>query len=278
MKRKINRNRDDIAAARSFDNEIFNEYNNITNTNILNYSSIIYNIIDTESTFGFILLRYVNSHETNKAWIECYNSIRQFYNNKIIIIDDNSNKDFLTDHSLINTIVINSEFHKRGEFLPYYYYIKNNYFSRAVVIHDSMKIKKYYDFMNIPNYKNYTRLFSFPNNSYIQDIEYFKDMTKLIKHGDKLYSFHTKNIKSMIGCFGVCYVIDYEFINDVEKKYNITNLINFIDTRKKRMTLERFLSCLFEFIRGKSFITPVHLFGSIFTNKNEYVEKTFYGR
>jgi hypothetical protein len=77
---------------------------------------------------------------------------------------------------------IKSEFPKRGEFLPYYYYYKHNFFNRAIVLHDSMEIVQYYDYNNIKNtitnnskYKNYTRLFSFGNSAYNIDINYFKD-------------------------------------------------------------------------------------------------------
>jgi hypothetical protein len=286
MHRKINRVRDDINESRSFDSNLLTMYNDVDNYNIQPFSKNIINMIENIKTFGFIMIRYVNSVETNNSWIRCYNSIRQFYNNMIIIIDDNSDINFLTNHPTINTRIINSEFHKRGEFLPYYYYIKNKFFYRAVVLHDSMTIKKYYDFMNINirngnkiiKYSNYTRLFSFPNNAYRTDIEHFKEMCNYIKNGDLVYKYHNMNINNLNGCFGVCYVIDYEFLNNVQKKYNIINLINFIDTRRKRMSLERFLSCLFEYIRGKSFITPIDLFGSIFNRNHEYIDKQFFGR
>ena len=44
------------------------------------------------SSLGFIILRHVNSELTNKYWVNCYNCIRRHYpENKILIIDDNSN-------------------------------------------------------------------------------------------------------------------------------------------------------------------------------------------
>jgi hypothetical protein len=156
--------------------------------------------------------------------------------------------------------------------------IKNKLFKRAIILHDSMEIKKYYNFNNISNYKNYTRLFSFNNDSYQQDIEYFREMCNYINNGNILYKYHMSNIKKLFGCFGVCYVIDLDFLNKIEQKYKITNLIKFIDNRKKRMCLERFLSCLFEFDRGKQYITINDIFGSIFNNKGEYIIKKFYGR
>ncbi len=278
MNRKIKRNRDDISAPRDIEDNIFNLYNDIDNNNLSMYVSIINNILKTVKTFGFILLRHVINEETNKSWIRCYESIRKFYFNDIIIIDDNSNKDFLTDHPLVDTKIIQSEFPKRGEFLPYYYYIKNNFFSRAVVLHDSMVINKYYDFMNINKFNNYSRIFSFSNSAYQIDIEHFKEFCNYVKEGNNIYRYHLNNIKNLIGCFGVCYVIDYDFLQSIEKRFNITNLVNIIDTRKKRMTLERFLSCLFEYNRGQRFITCNDIFGSIFNNKNEYIQKYYFGR
>ena len=278
MNRKVNRNRDDINETRTIDNDTLLLYNDIINKNIYNYTLYIEKIINNVKTFGFIIIRYVKCNETNKAWIRCYNSIRHFYNNKIVIIDDNSDKQFLVDYPTTNTIIINSEFPKRGELLPYYYLIKHKFFYRAVILHDSMEIIKYYNFMDINGYKNYTRLFSFSNAAYNIDIEYFKEMCNYINLGNLLYKYHQTNINSLIGCFGVCYVIDTDFLHHIQNKYNIINLVKFIDNRKKRMNLERFLSCLFEFTRGKSFITNDSLFGDIHRNKEEYIKKYFYGR
>ncbi len=279
--RKINRGRDDNNEKRQMEKNIFEKYNDIDNTNLEKYSNNILHVLNDIKTFGFIILRCVNSEETNKSWIRCYKSIRKFYNNKIIIIDDNSDQKYITNIEYYNTTIINSEFPRRGELLPYYYYIKNHFFTRAVVIHDSMEIIKYFDFMNINlqnKFNNYSRLFSFDNNCYQIDIEFFKEMTTYIKNGHALYKYHLANKTKLIGCFGVCFVIDYNFLQDIENKYNISNLVNFVDNRKKRMNLERFLSCLFEYDRGKSFITPNDIFGNIHKNNNSYIKKYFYGR
>ena len=39
-----------------------------------------------DNTYGFIILRHVRNFKDNQMWISCYNSIRKFYSNKIIII------------------------------------------------------------------------------------------------------------------------------------------------------------------------------------------------
>ena len=93
-------------------------------------------------TFGFIILRHVDSIQTNIYWQECYRCVRNIYpNTKIVIIDDGSTPWFLTTIPMINVIIVESEFKKRGEILPYYYYLQNKWFDNAVILHDSVFIK-----------------------------------------------------------------------------------------------------------------------------------------
>jgi hypothetical protein len=280
INRKINRMRDDINAFRDMDENVFTQHNTLDNTNLSYYVDSIYYMLEKcRFHFGFIMIRHVNSTRTNEEWKNCYDSIRRFYNNMIVIIDDNSSSEFLTDHPTNNCIIVKSEYPKRGELLPYYYFIKNKYFDRAVVIHDSMKITNYYDFNNITNYKNFSRLFSFGNNAYVQDIHHFKDCCNYLRNGNLLYQYHTSNLNRMIGCFGVCYVVDHQYIVEIEKKYHITNLVNYIDSRPKRQTLERLLSCLFEMDKNNTrFDTRSDILGSIFNNNNSIIEKHFFGR
>ena len=75
------------------------------------------------SDIGFIITRHVNTESVNKVWISCVQQIRKSYpNNKIVIIDDNSNYDFIkvpSDNFLNNCIVIDSEYKKGGKIIGY---------------------------------------------------------------------------------------------------------------------------------------------------------------
>jgi len=105
------------------------------------------------SEIGFIILRHVNSELTNKYWSYCYDCIRKYYpENNILIIDDNSKYEYIIQKELYKTTIINSQYHGRGELLPYYYYLNNKLFDIAVIIHDSVFINKYIDF-NVDKYK-----------------------------------------------------------------------------------------------------------------------------
>ena len=65
-------------------------------------------------SYVFVILRQINSVLDNNYWISSYNSIRRYYTNKIIIIDDNSTINTVNGN-LINTEVIKSEFNGAGE-------------------------------------------------------------------------------------------------------------------------------------------------------------------
>ena len=90
--------------------------------------------------FGFIITRHVNSVKTNKYWNHSVKLLRTFYPlKKIVIIDDNSNYDYVnSEFEYKNLHIIQSEFHGRGELLPYYYFLKYKFFQNAIIIHDSV--------------------------------------------------------------------------------------------------------------------------------------------
>lgn len=60
---------------------------------------------------GFIVLRHVNSARTNGYWIECCRRIRRHYpTNKILVIDDDSDREHLKETQFDNVRVIESEY------------------------------------------------------------------------------------------------------------------------------------------------------------------------
>ena len=81
------------------------------------------------SNFGFIMTRHVNSATTNNYWNQSIRCIRRLYpDTKIVVIDDNSNYEYITEETLYKTTIINSEYPKRGELLPYIYFLKKKLF------------------------------------------------------------------------------------------------------------------------------------------------------
>lgn len=196
------------------------------------------NNIDNE--LGFIILRHVNSERTNNYWIDSYNSIRKYYpENDIVILDDNSNYNFITNIKLYNAIIVDNEYKGIAELAPYIYYIKYKWFKKAMIIHDSVFINKYIDLNNIDKYKI---LLDFEHSW-----DQVSDETRMILefNNKELLEFYN-NKKLWDGCFGGMVVINLEFLTNLNKKYNLTKLIKCIQNRYNRMSFERVIGCLLQ--------------------------------
>lgn len=189
-------------------------------------------------SFGFILLRHVNSELTNQYWIECYNRIRKFYQEKIVIVDDNSNSNFITEYPTENCIVIQSEFPKRGELLPYYYLHKYKWFSQAMIIHDSAFIR---DEINVPTIKT-VRFLSYFEHMW-DNIAGEKEFISLLNQKDNLLQLYDAKEKWK-GCFGVMSIISLDFLTQIQDTFEFFRLLDVITDREKRMRLERIFALL----------------------------------
>lgn len=235
-----------------------------------------------DNTYGFIILRHVRNFKDNQMWISCYNSIRKFYSNKIIIIDDNSNKEALIEILLINCEIINSEFKQRGELLPYYYFHKFKFFENAVILHDSMFIGQKLNF-ELNKVKFLWFVYSHRwNNSLLET-----DLISKLKNKDKLLKIYRKK-KLWYPCYGNTSIINIKFLESIQKEYNIFNLLSYVDNREKRMCTERIFGLIF-FIKAKlkrktcSYLGKIHdfprnTFKSNAYNYQKYIkdEKDFY--
>lgn len=218
-------------------------------------------------TFGFIMTRHVCNNATNELWKESYRCIRKHYPNniKIVIIDDNSKQEFInhSDFSLINTQVIQSEFPKRGELLAYYYFLKLKPFDKAVIIHDSIFIRRYINFSLLDDF---CPLFSFKRNWDNPDVEI--PIVKELKNDTLNKDYQSKE---WLGCFGVMSIISYNTLNFLQEEYNFpNNLVYILDSREKRMGLERILGLLYFEYCKKNSIKNKTIFGDIhnFIQKN----------
>jgi hypothetical protein len=207
--------------------------------------------------FGFIITRHVNSETTNKYWNQNVKLIRTIYPlRQIIIIDDNSNQSFIkSEHNYKNLTIIQSEYHGRGELLPYIYYLKYKWFPNAVIIHDSVFIHKRIRFdklhINVlplwhhkydhENQHNIVRIASALTNN--RKLLYNISKTQRNDINLKLRSILSKEESNL--CFGCQCYIKLSFLEKLQQKYNITNLVNMVHNRTDRCSLERVLGLIF---------------------------------
>lgn len=229
-------------------------------------------------SFGFIITRHVNSEATNKYWNHSVKILRTLYpKRKIIIIDDNSNQNFVkADFNYNNIQIIKSEFPGRGELLPYYYYIKHKFFENAIILHDSVFIHKRINFDNLTG-KKVIPLWHFHSDN--ENVENSIKITKVLSNSHILQDKLRDEIKiglpqdTWYGCFGVQSYINHDFLLHIETKYKITNMVHSVFNRPDRCCLERIMGCIF-YNEYPLVIKTKSLFGDISQHHN-WREYTF---
>jgi hypothetical protein len=201
------------------------------------------------NSFGFIITRHVNSEKTNKYWNHSVKCLRRLYPlNKIIIIDDNSNYNFVKDEfEYTNVEIIQSEFKGRGELLPYYYYLKNKCFDNAVIIHDSVFIHRR---INFDIFKGILVMPIWHFNADNENIENTRKLIQVLSNStiieNKLKNeFQMGLFNKWYGCFGTQTYINHNFLLHIERKYKITKLLSNILCRADRCSIERIMGCIF---------------------------------
>jgi hypothetical protein len=216
------------------------------------YGSILKQVVfftskDFEKTTGFIILRHMNSSASSDYWYHSYEQIRKFYGSsiKIVVIDDNSHPEFLLgqtnlerEKSLVNCFIKHSEFPKRGEVLPYYYLLKENYFEKAVIIHDSVFIRQFIDFEQYDEVKFF---WHFEKNWDDPDLE--KSIIRSLDNSQVLIDTYN-NRGSWTGCFGAICVVERFFLQKIDEVHNFKNFLTCMATKADRIAFERIFGVL----------------------------------
>ena len=197
------------------------------------------NLIYDNKSYVFVILRHISNKNDKELWIESYHSIRKFYKNLIIIIDDNSQIEAEHCH-LDNVEVIKSEFPGAGEILPYYYFLKYKWADRMIFLHDSMFLKREFRPEELEYGTKFHWYFSISRDLYLDKII---ELSSFISNSNSLINYI--NSDKWIGCFGAATIITVETINYLEKKYNLfTTLIHHIHNRREREYFERIIGII----------------------------------
>lgn len=196
--------------------------------------------------FGFIFTRHVTSKKTNLYWLQCYVSIRlQYPDVVIVIIDDNSDyRHVQCTIPIKKCLLLKSEFIGRGEFLPYYYLHKYRWFRKAIILQDSTFLQA-----NIPmsGVESARFLWHFrKEDGYESVASRLPTLLSKLQNGHVLMSLAESG--QWVGCFGGMTIMSISFLDSLFEKYNMTTLLDSMQTREDRMCFERILSlmCLAE--------------------------------
>jgi len=194
--------------------------------------------------------------------------LRTFYPFRaIVIIDDNSNQQFVKpEFNYKNVTIIQSEYKGRGELLPYYYYIKHKFFDNAIIIHDSVFFHKKINFDLLKNVKVIPFWFFHADKENVANTLRLTDVLrnrweiqKKVSGGEIILGL--KHLK-WYGCFGCQSYINHDFLLSIENKYNISNMIHVIKNRSDRCCLERIMGAIF-FTEYQNIIMNKSLLGNI---------------
>lgn len=154
---------------------------------------------------------------------------------------------------LPNLTYIKSEFPGRGEILGYYYFHKLKPTNTAIILHDSVFINEpiiYNDRNNCEflwRFNSDVCMDTGSKKDRIQSMDVIQLLMDLNSNNyndsKKLISFYKK--KQWHGCFGIMSVINWKFLNELNTKYDMFNIIlSKINTRYKRQCLERVFGIL----------------------------------
>jgi hypothetical protein len=204
-------------------------------------------LIYKDKSYVFVILRHLRTVKDNDLWISSYNSIRKFYKNKIILIDDNSSINTVNGN-LFNTEVIYSEFPGAGELLPYYYFVKHKWADNMIFLHDSMFLNRPFKDRELDGDAKFHWYFT--SNGF-DDVNKIHRYITLLNNGDELSDFISSSDSVWKGCFGAATIISGELVQYIEEKYRIfTQLCFAIKIRKDREAFERLLGIVLFYEEG----------------------------
>jgi len=231
-------------------------------------------LVHNDKSYVFVILRNLKVVKDNDLWISSYNSIRKFYTNPIVIIDDNSTINTVNGR-LTDTEVIKSEWKGAGEILPYYYFLKERWADRMIFLHDSM-------FLNRPFYKSELegsiRFHWHFDHADVRKDRKILTFLSLLPQSKEVIDEISNPEFLWKGCFGGTSIVDLEVVEQLEKKYEFfSKLTSAIRTRNDRETFERVLGIMVYYERLMD-ASPPSNFGSIlaypkaFESQNNNIE------
>ena len=197
-----------------------------------------------DKSYVFVILRHIKTPRDNDLWISSYNSVRKFYTNKIIIIDDNSVINTVNG-KLFNAEVLSSEFPGAGEILPYYYFLQYHWADNMIFLHDSMFLQR--PFTDSELHHDVVFHWHFSANG-MDDTRKILNYLSLLQHSNELIDFYKQPTSVWKGCSGAATILSHDSLLLLEDKYKLfSRLVMTIKTHKDREVFERLLGIILHF-------------------------------
>jgi hypothetical protein len=206
----------------------------------------------------------------------------------IVIIDDNSNPTFLrADHEYKNLTIVQGKNPGRGELLAFFYFLMYKWFPKAIIVHDSVFIHQRipFELMRYPVlplwHANYDR------ENISNALRIIQPLTNRQEIVNKLSGTELEVLgfpKPFNICFGSMCCIELSFLQSIQRKYQLSQLVHTIRNREDRCSFERILGAILT-SEYRHLVQHPSLFGLIFShhkawkyNWNQYMEDLQAGR
>ena len=225
--------------------------------------------------FGFLIPTHVCSLDSYKVFVECVVYLQTLYplTPKIFFYDkeksyDISKLDFMKDDK---TISFETYRYCDGELNVYKHFYEHHYFDLAIILHDSMVLKK--NFTNLDSIEDINFLWYFTNHRYQWVVNEepkteYNIEHKINNHQDLILHMINKSFNKendfykyamdlyqrkfdWVGCYGSVSLIRYDFLKKLVEKTNLFNLIPNFKDKRDRMTLETIFSLACQYTLGK---------------------------
>jgi hypothetical protein len=191
-----------------------------------------------DKSYVFVILRNIRNTRDNELWMSSYQSIRKFYTNKIVIIDDNSMINTVNG-KLVNTEIIQSEYNGAGEILPYYYFLQNKWADTMIFLHDSMFLHRPFTSGELDGVVRFHWHF---DNKEARNDRKIRTYFSLLPNNTELLEFIEQPDNKWFGCFGGASIVDLSVVVKLEESYSFFSiLVMSIRNRNDRETFERLL-------------------------------------
>ena len=209
-------------------------------------------------SYVFVLLRHIRIPSDNDLWISSYNSIRRYYTNKIIIIDDNSSLNTVNG-KLYQTEILQSDYAGAGETLPYYYFLMYRWADRMIFVHDTMFLYRPFRVEEVDTDARFH--WSFANKDSSIRVRMAQFLPSLRNHQSLLSAVDQPD--TWRACFGVAMIVSLSVVEQIEEKYKLfSTMTMMIRNRKDREMAERLLGLVL-FQEGVVTIETCSTFGDI---------------
>ena len=224
--------------------------------------------------YGFMIASCIRNQLHFNTLIRCINSIKQFHDNKqiIIIVDFTSDDTYiqqLKDINYTNINIINNTEHVPADMIMYDIYLKYHFFDYVITLQDSMWLNN--KFENIDTIQDIEYLWHFTNHriewsKIIEPQDTFAIENNIITHDDLIlfcinkyahneFQQYALNLlydkNKWAGCFGTLAIMKWDFLRLLQDKTSYLNIAKEMNNNRRRRAIESIFALACQYTLNK---------------------------